>query len=114
MNNLMTIKNQKAVISFDPEINMFRGEFVGLSGGADFYADNVKDLIREGETSLSIYLEDCEAAGIEPYRQFSGKFNVRIDPELHLEATLLAKASGKSLNDIAVEALTEYQQSHAA
>lgn len=114
MNNLMTINGHKAIINFDPEINMFRGEFVGLSGGADFYADNVPGLTREGEISLAVYLEDCAAEGIDPYRQLSGKFNVRIDPELHMLTAIFAKASGKSLNDIAVEALTEYQQRHAA
>ncbi|MER3633117.1 MAG: toxin-antitoxin system HicB family antitoxin, partial [Blastocatellia bacterium] len=33
-----------AVISFDPEIQMFRGEFSGLNGGADFYADSIENL----------------------------------------------------------------------
>jgi predicted HicB family RNase H-like nuclease len=28
--NVMEINGIKAVIAFDPEINMFRGEFVGL------------------------------------------------------------------------------------
>ena len=50
MNNLMTIGGQQAVISFDPDINMFRGEFVGLTnGGADFYAEDVNGLLREAK-----------------------------------------------------------------
>ena len=36
MKNIMEIDGHKAVISFDPDIGMFRGEFLGLSGGADF------------------------------------------------------------------------------
>ena len=32
--NTMTIKDYQAVIAFDPDIQMFRGEFVGLVGGA--------------------------------------------------------------------------------
>ena len=36
MMNVMEINGVKAIIAFDPEIAMFRGEFVGLSGGADF------------------------------------------------------------------------------
>ena len=43
MMNVMEINGVKAVITFDPEINMFRGEFVGLNGGADFYSTD-KDL----------------------------------------------------------------------
>ena len=38
MNNVVEINGEKAVIAFDPEIQMLRGEFVGLNGGADFYA----------------------------------------------------------------------------
>jgi len=33
MKNVMEINGVNAVIAFDPEINMFRGEFVGLNGG---------------------------------------------------------------------------------
>ena len=32
--NTMTINGYQAVISFDPDIQMFRGAFVGLNGGA--------------------------------------------------------------------------------
>jgi len=35
--NTMTINGYQAVIAFDPDIQMFRGEFVSLNGGADFY-----------------------------------------------------------------------------
>lgn len=52
MRNVM-IRNQQAVISYDSEIEMFRGEFVGLNGGADFYAPDVAGLRHEGEISLT-------------------------------------------------------------
>jgi predicted HicB family RNase H-like nuclease len=81
--NVLEIDGHKAVIQFDPEIGMFRGEFVGLSGGADFYADSVEGLRREGAVSLRVFLETCRTRGIEPYRAFSGKFNVRIPGALH-------------------------------
>ena len=42
----------KAVIAYDPEIEMFRGEFVGLNGAADFYAADLEGLKREGKISL--------------------------------------------------------------
>lgn len=104
--NILEIDGHKAVIQFDPEIGMFRGEFVGLSGGADFYADSVEGLRREGSASLRVFLETCRERGIEPYRSFSGKFNVRIPGELHAEAVQLAAARGVSLNELVREALT--------
>lgn len=107
MNNVMTIDGQKAVIVFDPEIGMFRGEFTGLSGGADFYAEDVAGLRREGATSLRVYLDACAKDGIEPLAKASGALNLRVPPELHRAATLAAKASGKSLNQWASEVLKE-------
>ncbi len=60
MKNIMTIESFKAIITYDPEIDMFRGEFVGINGGADFYAKDLKGLRREGAISLKVFLEACK------------------------------------------------------
>jgi predicted HicB family RNase H-like nuclease len=98
MKNVMEINGVKAVIAFDPEINMFRGEFVGLNGGADFYSTDIDGLRREGETSLKVFLDMCAEEGVSPYRKTSGRLNLRLSQELYDKATTLAKASGKSVN----------------
>ena len=41
MMNLMEIDGYRATIKYDPEIKMFRGDFISLKGGADFYASNI-------------------------------------------------------------------------
>lgn len=107
MINVMTIGGYQAVITFDPEINMFRGEFVGLNGGADFYAKDVDGLQHEGEISLKVFLDACAEDGVEPRKHFSGKFILRIDPETHEAAAIAAAAHGKSLNQWAVEAIKD-------
>ncbi|WP_244743409.1 type II toxin-antitoxin system HicB family antitoxin [Mesorhizobium sp. L-8-10] len=86
---------------------MLRGEFVGLNGGADFYAESVHALIEEGSKSLTVYLEMCREKGIEPRRKFSGRFNVRLDPDDHAAAVIAAAAAGKSLNEWIVRAIRE-------
>lgn len=111
MKNTMVIDGYRAVIEFDPEIEMFRGEFVGLNGGADFYAADIEGLKREGATSLRVFLEMCAEDGAEPHKVFSGKFNVRVPPELHADMAVAAAASGKSLNQWVVEALD--REAHA-
>lgn len=68
------IDGQKAVIIYDPDLEAFRGEFVGLNGSADFYATDVAGLRREGTISLRAFLEECEKRGIAPQKNFSGKF----------------------------------------
>jgi predicted HicB family RNase H-like nuclease len=69
--NTLTIKDYQAVIAFDPDLQMFRGEFVGLNGGADFYAKDVNGLRREGEISLRVFLEACKEDGIDPHKHVS-------------------------------------------
>jgi len=107
MKNIMEIDGHKAVVAFDPDIAMFRGEFLGLSGSADFYATDVEGLLREGRTSLRVYLQACQERGITPFKRFSGKFNVRISPDLHADIVSAAEASGMSLNQWVEKALSE-------
>jgi predicted HicB family RNase H-like nuclease len=105
--NTMDIDGYQAVISYDPEINMFRGEFIGINGGADFYASSVEELRKEGETSLKTFLEMCAEDGVEPRKQFSGKFNLRVPPTLHQRLAVQAAAHGKSINAWVIELLSE-------
>ncbi len=97
----MEIGGYRAIIQFDPDIEMFRGEFVGLNGGADFYARDVAGLKREGAASLKVFLDMCEEDGVEPRRRYSGRFNSRIPSELHANAA----AEGKSLNQWVTDTL---------
>jgi len=87
----------KAVIAYDPEIDMFRGEFFGLNGGADFYAKDADGLKREGEISLRVFLDMCEEEGVPP-RKAGGKFALRLSPDTYHQAGIAAKAQGLSLN----------------
>ncbi len=108
MKNIMKFEGgYQAVISYDPDINMFRGEFVGLNGGADFYAEDLKGLEAEGKLSLKVFLEECQARGIEPYKK-AGNFALRLDPELYRRASIAASASGSSLNSFITTAVREH------
>ena len=105
--NLMSIDNYHAKIEYDGKLDLFRGEILGLSGGADFYGKTPTELRAEFKKSLAVFLEVCREKGIEPRRQFSGKFNLRIPPELHEQLAIAAQAQGKSINTLAQEALRE-------
>lgn len=105
MMNTMQFDGFHTVTKYDPEIELFRGEFVGLNGGADFYASDIEGLKKEGAVSLRVFLESCKARGIEPRKSYSGKFNVRIEPNLHADIATAATAQGKSLNQWVTETL---------
>jgi predicted HicB family RNase H-like nuclease len=108
MMNIMNIGSYKAVICYDPDLELFRGEFVGLNGGADFYAADVEGLHREGKLSLKVFLDACARRGIQPRKRRSGRFNVRIDHELHAAIAAAARAEGKSLNQWVENVLKEH------
>ena len=103
----MNIDGHQATISFDPDLQMFRGEFIGLNGGADFYASDVAGLEREGRASLKVFLDACERRGIPPRKHFSGKFSLRLDPTTHEAAIVAAAAHGKSLNQWAADTIRQ-------
>jgi len=112
MKNILVIDGEKAVIAFDPEINMFRGEFIGLNGGADFYATSVEQLTEEGRKSLAVFLQACNEKNIEPRRYFSGRFNLRLAPEIHAAAAHAAHAHNMSLNEWISTTIAEAVQPH--
>lgn len=103
--NLMTIDGYQAKIEYDEDLDLFRGEILGLNGGADFYGKTPKALRTEFKKSLDVFLKVCREKGVEPRRNFSGKFNLRISPELHERLAIAAQAEGRSINSLAQEAL---------
>ena len=105
--NIMTVDGFHAKIEYDEDLDLFRGDILGLNGGADFYGKNPKELRAEFKKSLEVFLEVCREKGIEPRRNFSGKFNLRIPTELHEKLAIVAQAEGKSINTLAQEALLQ-------
>ena len=110
--NTMEIDGYRAVIQYDPDIEMFRGEFIGLNGGADFYAKDIDGLRQEGKISLKVFLDMCQEEGVEPRKEYSGKFNLRVSQELHAEISARAAADGKSLNQWVVDMLDQAIHAH--
>ncbi|HGE8303313.1 type II toxin-antitoxin system HicB family antitoxin [Serratia nevei] len=107
--NTMEIAGQPAIISYVPEIGAFRGKFLGLSGYCDFVSDSIQGLKVEGEISLREYLEDCSAAGIEPYaRQEKIKtFTLRYPESFGERLNQAAAENEVSVNAFIVETLNE-------
>ena len=105
--NIMNVDGYKAKIDYDPELDQFRGEILGLNGSADFYGKNPASLRKEFKNSLRVFLDVCKEKGIKPTKKYSGKFNLRIPPKLHSKIAAQATAEDKSLNQFVSEILEQ-------
>lgn len=106
--NSMEIAGQPAVITYVPELNAFRGKFTGLSGYCDFVSDSIQGLQKKG-TFLREYLEDCKAAGIEPYARTEKikTFTLRYPESLSERLNNAAAQQQVSVNTYIIETLNE-------
>ncbi len=107
----MTQDGYLAVIEYDPELDTFAGRVVNLSSPVTFYGRTPEELRKEFMASVRTYLDICRERSIEPEKPYSGRFNVRLSPELHRKAALAAALSGQSLNALVSDAIAKETES---
>ena len=103
----MTYKGYRARVTFDDEAELLHGEVLGLRDVVTFQGTSIDDLRDAFEASVDDYLAWCEELGRAPDRPFSGRLLLRMDPDVHRDATLAADRAGASLNAYIVRALEE-------
>ena len=108
--NTMSHKGYTARVEFDERDDIFVGRVLGLQAIIGFHGATVKQLRREFETAVEVFLRDCEEQGVRPEKPASGKLMLRVPPEVHGAALIAAQAAGKSLNQWATEVLEEAAQ----
>ena len=58
------------------------------------------------QEAVEDYLDACRKLERTPQKPYSGKLMLRIPPEVHAHAAMMAEAHGKSLNQWAAEVLS--------
>lgn len=101
----MTYKGYAARIEFSDEDGCFVGHIAGITDIIGFHGETVEQLRAAFREAVEDYLETCAKTGIAPKKPYSGKIMLRVSPELHARAAMVAAAKGKSLNALAGEAL---------
>lgn len=95
---MMEYKGYIAKVEFDDEDNIFHGEVINLRDVITFQGHAVDELRQAFKESVEDYLAFCAERDEQPEKPFSGKFSVRIAPELHRKITIQARTTNKSLN----------------
>ena len=101
----MTYKGYQAIVELQEEAGVFHGEVIDTRDVITFQGSSVSELIQAFEDSVDDYLEFCASRGEVPEKPFSGKFLVRVPPEVHRQIMAEARRQGKSLNAYVLEKL---------
>ncbi|NIR55468.1 MAG: toxin-antitoxin system HicB family antitoxin [Nitrospinaceae bacterium] len=95
---MMEYKGYVAKVEFDDEAEIFHGEVINLRDVITFEGESVAELKQAFQDSVEDYLSFCSERGEEPEKPYSGRFSIRMEPELHRKITVKARLADKSLN----------------
>jgi len=102
---MLTYKNYPGIVEYDEVGKIFTGEVIGLRDVITFQGRTADELERSFRESIDFYLEMCEKDGISPEKAYSGRFNLRLSPEMHRRIAQEAAQRKVSLNQWVNEAL---------
>lgn len=110
MANLNTISYDgfTGTVNYSQEDGVFFGKIEGINGLVNFEGETVKKLETAFRSAVDDYKALCQEKGIEPLKQYSGMFNIRITPELHRQVASVAAKKRVSINKVVKTALDHY------
>lgn len=103
--NTMSHKGYTARVELDDRDGIFVGRLLGIRTIISFHGETVAELRAEFVKAVDDYLAECAELGVNPEKPASGKLLLRVPPEVHTKALVVAQAAGKSLNQWATEVL---------
>ena len=103
----MRYKGYEAIIEYDEIDKIFVGRVINTLDVIAFDGVSVEELEQSFHNVIDEYLEDCVITGKVPEKPFSGRFNLRISPDLHRQAAILAEKEGISLNNLVEKVLSQ-------
>lgn len=104
----MKYKGYTGHVEYDDEAKIFHGDVLGIKDVVTFQGTTVDEIEQAFKESVDDYLAFCKERGEEPDRPFSGKFNLRIPPDLHARLSIAAQLNGESLNNYISKVLNKF------
>ncbi|HRN68782.1 MAG TPA: type II toxin-antitoxin system HicB family antitoxin [Promineifilum sp.] len=102
---MMEYKGYIVRVEIDNDAGILHGEVINTRDVITFEGTSIDELRQALADSVEDYLAFCAERGEEPDKPFSGKFSLRVDPELHRQITVKAKLADKSVNSWITETL---------
>lgn len=107
---MMEYKGYIGRVEFDDEAEIFHGEVINTRDVITFQGRSVDELKTAFHDSVDDYLEWCEERGETPEKPYSGRFVVRISPDLHRDLAIEASRRRVSLNAVVAEKLAAQEK----
>ena len=104
---MMEYKGYIGIVEFDSEAKIFHGDVINTRDVITFQGTSVNEIEIAFTDSVEDYINWCKAEGVEPEKPYSGKFNLRLSPELHREVAVTAKKLNLSINNFVEKALKD-------
>ncbi|MBX0335351.1 type II toxin-antitoxin system HicB family antitoxin [Pontibacter sp. HSC-14F20] len=113
MSSTIKYKDYLGSVGYRAEDKVFFGKIEFINDLVTFEGTSVEKLETAFRESVDDYLDMCREIGKESEKAFKGTFNVRMQPELHKKAARLSTEKGINLNQLVVEAVSQYvRQAH--
>lgn len=104
---LLKYRGYLGKIDLDLETGKLIGKVLFINDSILFEGKTLKELEKDFQEAIDLYLEFCEKRGVVPNKTFTGKLNIRTKPELHKKLMEAATQKNLSLNSF-VEKCFEY------
>ena len=95
---MMLYRGYKGYFEYDEKADIFHGQVIGIRDVITFQGRSIDDLKVALKDSIDDYLDMCEQEEKSPDKPFSGKFSLRLPPEVHSKVAQAAASAHKSIN----------------
>jgi predicted HicB family RNase H-like nuclease len=104
---MIEYKGYLGIVEYDANAKLFHGDVLNTRDVITFQGTTALEIEQAFKDSIDDYLAWCREEGAEPEKPYSGKFNVRLPPELHKELAIKAKKLKISINSFVEKAIAD-------
>ena len=104
-NNLLSYKGFYGSVNFSAADEVFYGKVEGVHDLVSFEGATVKELKQDFQKAVEDYILFCKKRGNPVQKSLMGSFNIRIKPDIHQRAAIVALQKNISLNQLVQQAI---------
>jgi len=104
-NNLLSYKGFYGSVNFSAADEVFYGKVEGVHDLVSFEGATVKELKQDFQKAVEDYILFCKKRGNPVQKSLMGSFNIRIKPDIHQRAAIVALQKNISLNHLVQQAI---------